>query len=609
MNKEIATSQEVDSFAAELLWAIRQERQVTPNSVELRVVEVMPHNLGVQVRLESIHGNSDDVVVDERFRNAHVHAEGLRSVNGKKVLALLDPELDDVVVLSGAAPHSVYPGQVIEIRAYDFFIPLIQAWDSKNHGSVDWNRKAYEKFLELSNPRKVGELDLRATPIATHVSPTQAGVLQLVQMSAAYSVGPPGSGKTETNAVVLAAFLMANPQAKILLVGVANFALDQLLERLDYLLKEYGRNDLRQQITRYGNGVGPLVRLNCPHFLPGATDPFQAGYAHAAGTQFDLELGHFDPEHKQTRLFAMTVASALQRIDSLREMGAFDFCLVEEASQASLAQILPLAAISTSIFLAGDPAQLSPVAKHHDAKVRKWMAASPFSQMPDISSEAVWVLTEQRRMADSICRLVSDMAYAESGLVTASDVLNSRSWNTARHKAFGPYSPDRHLIVHPICERVEVHGPVRVREESIEEILGMLSQCRTDGFQAKDVLVITPFRDQARLIRKRLAHAGFREVTVSTVHRTQGSAKKVVIFDVVDGRHPFLQTDEAKRLLTVAFSRAEAKLLVLASQRDLAHPILQMAEGAANLEAVKLLAARGSNLSVNRPGYRGGPLG
>jgi DNA replication ATP-dependent helicase Dna2 len=201
------------------------------------------------------------------------------------------------------------------------------------------------------------------------------------------------------------------------------------------------------------------------------------------------------------------------------------------------------------------------------------------------------------------------MAYAESGLVTASDVLNSRSWNTARHKAFGPYSPDRHLIVHPICERVEVHGPVRVREESIEEILGMLSQCRTDGFQAKDVLVITPFRDQARLIRKRLAHAGFREVTVSTVHRTQGSAKKVVIFDVVDGRHPFLQTDEAKRLLTVAFSRAEAKLLVLASQRDLAHPILQMAEGAANLEAVKLLAARGSNLSVNRPGYRGGPLG
>ena len=598
MNTKNPTNQEVASFEAELLWAIRQERQVTPNSVELRVVEVMPHKLGVQVRLESTHGSSDDVVVDERFRNAHVHAEGLRSVNGKKVLALLDQELDDVVVLSGADPHSVYPGQVIEIRAYDFFIPLIQAWDSKNHGAIEWNRKAYDKFHELSKPRKVGGLDLRGTAIASHLTPTQAGVLQLVLMSAAFSVGPPGTGKTESNAVVLAAFLMANPHAKILLVGVANFALDQLLERLDALLKEYGRNDLRQQITRYGNGVGAQVRMHCSHLLPGASDPFQAGYAHAAGAQYDPELGGFDPENKQTRLYAMTVASALQRIDSLRAMGTFDFCLVEEASQASLAQVLPLAALSTSIFLAGDPAQLSPVAKHHDAKVRKWMAASPFSQMPDISSPAVWVLTEQRRMADSICRLVSDMAYTESGLVTASDVLNSRSWITARYKVFGPYCPDRHLIVHPIRERVQVHGPVRVREESIEEILGMLSQCRSDGFQAKDVLVITPFRDQARLVRRKLNQAGFKQVVVSTVHRTQGSAKKVVIFDVVDGRHPFLQTEEAKRLLTVAFSRAEAKLLVLASKRDLAHPILQMAEAAANLEALKLHTATASKRSV-----------
>ncbi len=598
MNKKIATNLDVEAFAAQMLWAIRQERQVTPNSVELKVVEVMPHKLGVQVRLEALHGNPDEAVVDERFRNAHVHAEGLRSLSSRQVVALLDPEQDDVLVLSGADPHSVYLGQIIEIRAYDFFIPMIQAWDDKNHGAIEWNRKAYDKFLELSNPHKVSETDLRGTAIACHLTPTQAGVLQLVQMSAAYSVGPPGTGKTESNAVVLAAFLMANPEAKILLVGVANFALDQLLERLDSLLKEYGRNDLREQITRYGNGVGPLVRVYCPHFLPGATDPFQAGSVHAADTLYDPELGNFDPARKQTRLYAMTVASAIQRIDSLRAIGTFDFCLVEEASQASLAQILPLAALSTSIFLAGDPSQLAPVAKHHDPKVRKWMAASPFSQMPETSSPAVWVLTEQRRMADSICRLVSDLAYVESGLVTAADVLHSASWNTARYKAFGPYSPDRHLIVHPICERVEVHGPVRKREESIDEIVDMLSQCSSDGFQAKDVLVITPFRDQARLIRKKLAQTGFREVTVSTVHRTQGSAKKVVIFDVVDGRHPFLQTEEAKRLLTVAFSRAEAKLLVMASQRDLAHPILQMAEVAANLEAVKIQAAKTSNRSV-----------
>lgn len=576
-------------FTQDVLWAIRQERQATPNSIHLVVAEISPHSQGVQVRLELPDGNDDEAVVDERFMNAHVYGEGLRPMTGKLVVALLDPDLDDVVVLVGADPHSVYIDQLIEIRAYDFFVPLLHAWN----GAPEWANMAYDRFAELSNPLKVSGIDLRITPIADHLTPNQSGVLQLVQQTVAFCIGPAGTGKTETSAVVLAAYMMANPQARILLVGIANFALDQLLERLDKLLKEYRRNDLRQQITRYGSGVGMPIRKDCAHLLPSTKDSFIPAYANWVGTRYDEELLGFDPEKKQTRLFAMTVATAIQKIDSLRELAPFDFCLVEEASQASLVQVLPLAAISTSIFFAGDPAQLSPVAKHHDPKVRQWMAASPFSRMPDMTSPAVWMLTEQRRMADSICRLVSDIAYLEHPLVTAPDVLNSKVWMASRHRGFGRYGPDRHLIMHSVQETLRAQEFVRKRQESVAEIVTLLKECTVDGFQPKDVMVITPFRDQARFIKHALARMGFKEVAVSTVHRTQGSAKKVVIFDVVDGRHPFLQTEEAKRLLTVAFSRAEAKLLVLASSRDLAHPILRMADAAATQEIVKLQAVWG----------------
>jgi hypothetical protein len=63
-------------------------------------------------------------------------------------------------------------------------------------------------------------------------------------------------------------------------------------------------------------------------------------------------------------------------------------------------------------------------------------------------------------------------------------------------------------------------------------------------------------------------------VKVSTVHRAQGSEAPLVLFDPVDGQQPFLQTEEARRLVNVAFSRAQAKLVVWLSAADARNPVL-----------------------------------
>jgi hypothetical protein len=58
------------------------------------------------------------------------------------------------------------------------------------------------------------------------------------------------------------------------------------------------------------------------------------------------------------------------------------------------------------------------------------------------------------------------------------------------------------------------------------------------------------------------------------VHRAQGSEAPVVLFDPADGTQPFLQTEEARRLVNVALSRAQAKVVVYLSAGDATNPLL-----------------------------------
>jgi DNA replication ATP-dependent helicase Dna2 len=87
------------------------------------------------------------------------------------------------------------------------------------------------------------------------------------------------------------------------------------------------------------------------------------------------------------------------------------------------------------------------------------------------------------------------------------------------------------------------------------------------------VIVLTPFRAQRALLHQRLSLRQLRGVKVSTVHRSQGSEAQVVIFDPVDGASDFLRSAESLRLINVAFSRAQAKLLLVLSPGDLGNPL------------------------------------
>src|SRR5690606_9720239 len=88
-----------------------------------------------------------------------------------------------------------------------------------------------------------------------------------------------------------------------------------------------------------------------------------------------------------------------------------------------------------------------------------------------------------------------------------------------------------------------------------------------------DVLILTPFRAQRTLIRSFLKRR-HPTISVSTVHRAQGSERKVIIFDPVDATSSFLRGKEGDRLINVAISRAQAHVIIPYHASELTNPTI-----------------------------------
>jgi DNA replication ATP-dependent helicase Dna2 len=284
---------------------------------------------------------------------------------------------------------------------------------------------------------------------------------------------------------------------------------------------------------------------------------------------------------RRCRLASMTTTRAAFTLKTLRELAPdgeppFDLVVFDEASQVSLAHALILMPLGRSRLFAGDPQQLSPVLRSEDRGARLWLGRSAFAQMPR-QGASVALLDEQSRMAGPISELVSDLFY-DGALRVAADARESPDWQATRRRALGDIDADTHVHVQPMktdgAWSASERGPVR--RESADAIARTIAAALDGGhWQAHELIVLTPFRAQRALIRRRLHALGVTPaVKVSTVHRAQGSEAPVVLFDPADGAQPFLQSEEAQRLMNVALSRAQAKVLIYLSPADATNPTL-----------------------------------
>ena len=574
---------------AEVRAALRAELDATPEFYDFRVVRSEPEGELWRVTIESgwafTANGPANVVLDDAFDSARAWWGAPRK-GGAAVLAVIAE--DDQLVLKGATAPPPGAGLLIRLYPPRFLAPLANCWDDPG-----WAPLCAACLPALRAPARAGSATLSGEAFGW-LRAAQRRALTLVHHASGFLWGPPGTGKTTTLGVLLAEYLHANPSARVLLLSTTNHAVDQATVAVDRALEHAGRHALRRTVKRLGSQFAASAYAGREHLLPvidrdllrrlsraEADRPSPADLARFGAwkdTVADLRrrLRTQSLEVLRTaRLASLTTTRASFELADLRRLPPYDLVVFDEASQIGLAQALAMMPLAPARIFAGDPEQLAPVVRSPAREAQRWLARSAFSEKPR-EGPSVCLLDEQSRMAAPISELVSSVFY-DGALRVAADADADPRWRAVRARPFGRIGADEHVVIVEVARdgawSPQHRGPVR--PASAERVATLLAEAIGAGHaRASEVIVLTPFRAQRALIRERLRERGLGDVKVSTVHRAQGSEAPFVVFDPVDGANPFLATGEARRLVNVALSRAQGKVVLVMSPADRDSPVL-----------------------------------
>ena len=259
------------------------------------------------------------------------------------------------------------------------------------------------------------------------------------------------------------------------------------------------------------------------------------------------------------------------------EPGLFDLVIVDEASQCSLAAVLPLAYRAKRLAVVGDPSQLQPIVPLGDRLLQEIAVQTGFDS-DDLRCRGIHhkygsaffafesaakphspiLLNEHYRCHPHIARWFNRMFYSDQ-LTVLTEVAE-----TTRH--------DRTIMwqdVEGVAERPPTGSSWLNRAEAaqtVERLGNVLESVSTVG-------VITPFAAQAQLVSKLAEDRYGRSIlddarfVCGTAHRLQGDERNAILFSSV--LSPGMSENSARwiererNLLNVAVSRARQALIVL----------------------------------------------
>ncbi|WP_256840726.1 TM0106 family RecB-like putative nuclease [Ornithinimicrobium cryptoxanthini] len=253
--------------------------------------------------------------------------------------------------------------------------------------------------------------------------------------------------------------------------------------------------------------------------------------------------------------------------------GSVDVLVIDEAGQFALANALAVAQAATrGIVLLGDPQQLPQVTQGtHPYDAGRSTLEHLIGGQDTITADRGIFLDRTYRMHPEITRFVSDLSYAsrlesvdglERQQIDAPGDLTGSGlrWVPVEHAGGSSQSPEEAEAVAGLIQDL-LAGTWTDREGRVEPI----------GLD--DVLVVTPYNAQVKLLRERLP-AGAR---VGTVDKFQGQQAPVVIFSMASS-----SAQDAPRgvgflldshRLNVAVSRAKALAVVVGSPELLSAPV------------------------------------
>jgi hypothetical protein len=400
--------------------------------------------------------------------------------------------------------------------------------------------------------------------------------------------GPPGTGKTHAVGELVAH--LAREGKRVLVAAIANVAVDQAALAAIRAVDHHGWGDLLSEgrFLRHGYARDPAVTAE------GRLFP-QKEEARALRKQIE----HYRKKLKEPDLDRRSRARARMRVDDAQQELAgvtrraidrarvvfttvhqtalstafptapgFDVVVLDEASMMSTVDALLAAShAKAQIVIAGDVRQLGPVAVASTEAARKCLHRDILTHLHvDRTPEPplVRMLLRQRRMHPDVSALVNRRFY--DGRLTdhaALDRLRAASMDPA---------PDQGTVV-VSTEGVEDARAEHTTSQSRRNRGSARIAASLAAWFAQTVRVglITPYNGQVALLKRHLKSIEDAElrsrIQVGTIHTFQGSERDVIIWDQVEtadlelGR--LFRDDAGKRLVNVAVSRAQGKLVVV----------------------------------------------
>ena len=310
--------------------------------------------------------------------------------------------------------------------------------------------------------------------------------------------GPPGTGKTYSGSHIVYRLIMSGKRVGI--TAMSHNAIDNLFLATYQLFAEKGHLD-RLRALRYGVAKPK----------EGALD----GVRYSKSQSSEAESDRYNLVAGTTWLWSRA---------GMRAFPA-DFLIIDEAGQLALADAIASANGARSLILLGDPMQLSQVSQaEHPSGSGASVLEHILAEHATIPPEWGVFISVTRRMHPDICDFISNQIY--EGRLTSHvscEVQTTKfgtglRWLQVHHSKRSTESPEEAESV--ATKILDMLGTPWTNHEGV-----------TNSLSDQDFMVVAPYNDQVRLIRRVFdGVGGLERVQVGTVDKFQGREAAVVFF-------------------------------------------------------------------------------
>lgn len=251
-------------------------------------------------------------------------------------------------------------------------------------------------------------------------------------------------------------------------------------------------------------------------------------------------------------------------------VNAFDVLIVDEAGQLSIADAIACGRAAQNIVFLGDPLQLAQVSQgKHPPGVDRSILQHLLGDTPTIRPNRGIFLPISYRMHPTICDFISRSVYE--------DRLKAAQGNEGNAVHLPGEAPQSGLRWHPVEHDHNASSSEEEADAVADEVVALLkAQCATrkrplGPLTEDDILIVSPYNAQRRLVTRKLEERGIINVRVGTVDKFQGLQAPVVIYSMATSNGETmprgLEFLFEKNRFNVAISRAQCLSILVCSPR------------------------------------------